>query len=124
VWTHLYGDALTTVLPAAANELKSVEVDWLRIKPVVKVIGEFWAQMTESDGNFQMFDFLESEGAEVSIEPISTWLLYLLQQRKDSAARRRKMLAWSAPWTSPRTALRSRLSLFGKQLGFTMSARI
>ena len=124
VWTHLYGDALTTVLPAAAKELASVEVDWLRIKPVVKVIGEFWAQMTESDGNFQMFDFLESEGAEVSIEPISTWLLYLLQQRKDGAARRRKMLAWSVPWTSPRTALRSRVSLFGKQLGFTIGSRI
>jgi predicted nucleotide-binding protein (sugar kinase/HSP70/actin superfamily) len=34
--------------------------------------------MTESDGNFQMLEVLEREGAEVSIEPISTWLLYLL----------------------------------------------
>ena len=52
------------------------------MRPVVKVIGEFWAQMTESDGNFRMLEFLEKEGAEVSIEPISTWLLYLLHQRK------------------------------------------
>lgn len=53
-WSHLYGDALKQVLPTASMELRSVEVDWLRVKPVVKVIGEFWAQMTESDGNFRI----------------------------------------------------------------------
>src|SRR5208337_2186746 len=29
---HLYGDALTTILPAASRELHEVEVDWLRVK--------------------------------------------------------------------------------------------
>ena len=82
LWSHLYGNALTTILPSAAKELKNVEVDWLRVKPVVKVIGEFWAQMTESDGNFRMLEFLEKEGAEVSIEPIGTWLLYMLHEQK------------------------------------------
>ena len=59
-----------------------METDWLRVKPVVKVIGEFWAQETEGDGNFRMFEFLEKEGAEVSMEPISTWVMYLLHQVK------------------------------------------
>lgn len=124
VWSHLYGDALATVLPAASNELQKIEVDWLRVKPVVKVIGEFWAQMTESDGNFRMLEFLEKEGAEVSIEPISTWLLYMLYQRKSRVAYRQQMAAYVSPWTAPKRALSARASSLGKRLGFTLAARI
>ena len=124
VWSHLYGNALTTVLPHAARELKRVEVDWLRVKPVVKVIGEFWAQMTESDGNFRMLEFLEKEGAEVSIEPISTWLLYLLHEKEARALYRRRMAAYSAPWTAPKNALAERASALGKRLGFTLAIKI
>jgi len=45
------------------------------VKPVVKIIGEFWAQITEGDGNFHMFEFLEREGAQVLVEPIGTWVM-------------------------------------------------
>ncbi len=124
LWSHLYGNALTTVLPAAGGELAKVEVDWLRVRPVVKVIGEFWAQMTESDGNFRMLEFLEREGAEVSIEPISTWLLYLLHQRKARAAYQEKMAAYTTPWTSPGKAIAARAALWGKRMGFALGARI
>ena len=122
-WSHLYGDALTTILPAAADELKKVEVDWLRVRPVVKVIGEFWAQMTESDGNFRMLEFLEKEGAEVSIEPISTWLLYMLYQRKSRVAYRQKMAHYTAPWTFPGKAIAVRAASWGKRMGFTLGAK-
>ena len=124
LWSHLYGDALTTVLPNAARDLRNVEVDWLRVKPVVKVIGEFWAQMTESDGNFRMLDYLEKEGAEVSIEPISTWILYLLQQKKANAAQCARMARYTAPWTSPRQAALARMASYGKRLGFSAGAGI
>jgi predicted nucleotide-binding protein (sugar kinase/HSP70/actin superfamily) len=124
LWSHLYGDALTTILPAAASELKRVEVDWLRVRPVVKVIGEFWAQMTESDGNFRMLEFLEKEGAEVSIEPISTWMLYLLFQRKMRATYRQRMATYTSPWTTPRKAFVTRASLLAQRLGFTLGAKI
>lgn len=124
VWSHLYGGALTSVLPRAARELRKLEVDWLRVKPVVKVIGEFWAQMTESDGNFRMLEFLEKEGAEVSIEPISTWLLYLLYEKKARALYRQKMAAYSAPWTAPKSAFAARASALGKRLGFALAAKI
>jgi predicted nucleotide-binding protein (sugar kinase/HSP70/actin superfamily) len=124
IWSHLYGDALTTVLPAAADELKNIEVDWLRVMPVVKVTGEFWASMTESDGNFRMLEFLEREGAEVSIEPISTWLLYLLHQRKASVAYRQRMAAYIAPWTSPGKAIAARAASWSKRMGFALGARI
>jgi len=124
LWSHLYGNALTTILPAAGKEMQKVEVDWLRVKPVVKVIGEFWAQMTESDGNFRMLEFLEKEGAEVSIEPISTWLLYMLHQRKERVAYRQRMTPFTAPWTVPGKALATRVSALGKRFGFTLGAGI
>jgi predicted nucleotide-binding protein (sugar kinase/HSP70/actin superfamily) len=124
VWSHLYGDALTTVLSRSAKELQQVEVDWLQVKPVVKVIGEFWAQMTESDGNFHMLEFLETEGAEVSIEPISNWVLYLLHQRTEWAARQRKIITHTARWTEPRKALLDRMSCFGQRLGFALGSKM
>jgi len=124
LWSHLCGNALTSILPAAADELKSVEVDWLRVKPVVKVIGEFWAQMTESDGNFRMLEFLEKEGAEVSIEPVSVWLLYLLHQRRAQAEYRGQMLRYAAPWSSPRKAVLARLAVQLKRAGFAAGSAI
>jgi hypothetical protein len=86
LWSHLFGDALTTILPAAANQLKGIEVDWLRVKSLVKVIDEFWAQMTGSNGNFRMLEFLELEGAEVSIDPISTWVLLSAEPEVDAGS--------------------------------------
>lgn len=72
-------------LRRVAKRLDEVEVDRLQPKPVVKVTGEFWAQTTEGDGNFNMFRFLHSEGAEVITEPIATWLAYMLWQTKIKA---------------------------------------
>ncbi len=62
-----------------------IEVDYTRAKPIVKITGEFWAQTTEGDGNFNMFPFLEKEGAEVLVEPIATWIAYMLNQAKNHA---------------------------------------
>lgn len=59
---------------------EEIEVDFLRAKPICKVTGEFWAQTTEGDGNFRMFPFLEGEGAEVLVEPVATWICYMLHQ--------------------------------------------
>ncbi len=58
--------------------LKKIEVDYLRVKPIVQITGEFWAQTTEGDGNYKLAQWLEAEGAEVKMEPISTWIDYLL----------------------------------------------
>ncbi|HJZ69844.1 MAG TPA: activator of (R)-2-hydroxyglutaryl-CoA dehydratase, partial [Blastocatellia bacterium] len=50
----------------------------------VKITGEFWAQTTEGDGNFNMFKFLEREGAQVLVEPIGTWIMYMIHQAKQA----------------------------------------
>jgi predicted nucleotide-binding protein (sugar kinase/HSP70/actin superfamily) len=69
--------------------LKNIVVDRLRSKPVVCVIGEIWAMTTEGDGNYKMHSFLEDEGAEVLIQPIFNWLLYLIwEQKRDASIRR------------------------------------
>ena len=52
------------------------------MKPTVKITGEFWAQTTEGDGNFNMFKFLEKEGAQVLVEPVGTWIMYMIHQAK------------------------------------------
>jgi predicted nucleotide-binding protein (sugar kinase/HSP70/actin superfamily) len=59
---------------------EKVEVDYTRVKPKVKITGEFWAQTTDSDGNFRMFEFLEHENAEVIVEPVAAWITYMLHQ--------------------------------------------
>ena len=81
----------TTPLREVARRLDAIEVDRLQPKPVVKVTGEFWAQTTEGDGNFNMFRFLQAEGAEIITEPIATWLTYMLWQEKIKAADRRQI---------------------------------
>jgi predicted nucleotide-binding protein (sugar kinase/HSP70/actin superfamily) len=79
----------TGPLREVARRFDAIEMDRLQPKPVVKVTGEFWAQTTEGDGNFNMFRFLQTEGAEIITEPIATWLTYMLWQEKTKARDRR-----------------------------------
>ena len=82
---HLWGEDYQNALKAATTKMDSIEVDRTRVRPKVKITGEFWAQITEGDGNFNMFNFLEREGAEVLVEPIATWVAYLMYQAKAHA---------------------------------------
>src|SRR6516162_4054777 len=91
VYEQLYGKAYKDMLRDCHERLSAIEVDRLRVKPVVKIIGEFWAQITEGDGNFNMFVFLEREGAQVLVEPIGTWVMYMMYQAKARAAARRSL---------------------------------
>ena len=79
---QLYGDDYTAALNEVCARFNSIPVDRTRVKPLVKVTGEFWAQTTEGDGNFNMFKFLEKEGAQVLVEPIGTWIMYMIHQAK------------------------------------------
>jgi predicted nucleotide-binding protein (sugar kinase/HSP70/actin superfamily) len=96
---HMWGRDYLNALRNAKERMNSIEVDRLRVKPVVKITGEFWAQITEGDGNFRMFEFLEREGAQVIVEPIATWVAYLMYQAKAHA-----MAKWpvNRPHRSPK----------------------
>jgi len=71
------------------KELLSVSLNRLQPKPKVSIIGEFWAMTTEGDGNYRLQEFLESEGAEVDIQPVTSWLLYMIWQHRHDTLRRR-----------------------------------
>ena len=90
-------DQLTTEdylepLREVSRRFDEVEVDRLQPKPIVKITGEFWAQTTEGDGNFNMFRFLTNEGAEIITEPIATWIAYMLWQTKIKARDRKDLV--------------------------------
>ena len=70
------GKPLLPALNKVRKRMSEVEVDHLRIKPLVGITGEFWAMTTEGAGNYYMQRFLEQEGAEVKIQFVSEWLLY------------------------------------------------
>jgi predicted nucleotide-binding protein (sugar kinase/HSP70/actin superfamily) len=88
---HLRGKEFLEVLERCRKRIDSIAVDRTRIKPIVKIIGEFWAQTTEGAGNYQMFDFLEREGAQVQPEAIGTWIAYLLAHARMQMHPRRGM---------------------------------
>src|ERR1700677_5072000 len=96
---NLYGKEYVGALHACRDSLNAIEVDRLRVKPVIKITGEFWAQTTEGDGNFNMFAFLEKEGAQVLVEPIATWIAYMMYVAKEGAKAR---AGAEAPYKDPK----------------------
>jgi predicted nucleotide-binding protein (sugar kinase/HSP70/actin superfamily) len=88
---HLRGKEFQDVLARCRKRIDGIAVDRTKLKPVVKIIGEFWAQTTESGGNYRMFEFLEREGAQVQPEAIGTWIGYLLAMAKMQLYPRRGM---------------------------------
>jgi predicted nucleotide-binding protein (sugar kinase/HSP70/actin superfamily) len=95
---HLYGKSYEQLMRHCRERIGQIEVDRLRVKPVVKITGEFWAQLTEGDGNFNMFAFLEREGAQVLVDSIGNWVTYLMHQAKANARERKGL---DAPCPQP-----------------------
>lgn len=82
------GKSVLVALYRCRQILAKIDYDRTQVKPIVSVIGEFWAMTTEGDGNYDLYKFLESQGAECDIQPVVNWLLYLLwEQRHDTKMR-------------------------------------
>jgi predicted nucleotide-binding protein (sugar kinase/HSP70/actin superfamily) len=73
--------------------LGAVAVDRTRALPRVSIIGEFWAMTTEGDGNYQLQRFLEGEGAEVDIQLVTAWLLYMVWEAQRDTTERMNLRA-------------------------------
>ena len=110
--------------------LAGVALDRSQVKPKVSVIGEFWAMTTEGDGNYRLHAFLESEGAEVAVQPVTAWLLYNLWQIRWDTRRRMRLrtpdaarhgLAGRRPW---RRLLAMRLAELGLRAGYGLYAAV
>lgn len=78
-------DGFIKTLEYCRERFNSIQIDRTRPKPIVKITGEFWAQTTEGDGNFNMFNFLEKEGSQCIVEPVATWVPYLLLLARQNA---------------------------------------
>ncbi len=59
-------------------------------RPVVHIMGEFWAKTTDSEGNYNLFRFIEKEGGVVSNETVTDWLLHQIWRARWNASRTKK----------------------------------
>jgi len=76
---YLSTDYFTDAMREVRRRFDAIEVDRLRVKPVVKITGEFYVQTVEGDANYNIHQQLEAEGAEVYPAAITIWFDYLMR---------------------------------------------
>ncbi len=103
---------------------EQIEVDYTRPRPIVKITGEFWAQTTEGDGNFNMFPFLEREGAEVLVEPVATWIAYLINQARTQSKDQRGLRKGEEKPDKLRERLQLQTAYYKKVVSFNLAEKI
>ncbi len=78
VW-HFGTDYFVRAMREVKKRYDAIEVDRLRVRPLVKITGEFYLQTVEGAPNYDIHRWLEAEGAEVYPAAITVWLDYLLR---------------------------------------------
>jgi predicted nucleotide-binding protein (sugar kinase/HSP70/actin superfamily) len=123
---QLFSDHYVDGLRWCFDRLNTIDVDYLRVKPICKVTGEFWAQTTESDGNFNMFPFLDREGAQIIREPVATWTSYLLNQAVNEAKDRRGLKEGEEipRWYEVRKHAQRELDYYKKRLLLAFASKV
>ena len=108
---------------------KKVGLDRLQPKPKVMVMGEFWAAMTEGDGNYNLHRFLEEEGAECIPQPLINRLMlsiweaeFTLEKTQDTEKPDRKKIDFSNLKNkllikTAKVALKTHFALYAKAIG-------
>lgn len=76
---HLCTRYFVNAMREVRRRYDAIEVDRLRVKPLVKITGEFYLQTVEGEPNHNIHRWLESEGAEVYPAAVTVWLDYLLR---------------------------------------------
>jgi len=109
--------------------LEKVQLNRLQPKAKVMVMGEFWAAMTEGDGNYNLHRFLEAEGAECIPQPIVNRLMLsiweaeqALIKKEDLAQSHGKKVDFSNVKTrllikAGKVAVKTHFSLYAKAIG-------
>jgi predicted nucleotide-binding protein (sugar kinase/HSP70/actin superfamily) len=121
VWSR----RLVRMLRSARRKLDAIQVDRLRVKPVVKITGEIWAQTTEGDGNYRLFSFLEQENAQVLTEPIASWIGNVFHTRRLNLVDRKGIQAGMAipTWSRPLHRLRVELGTLPRLVPLIVATR-
>jgi predicted nucleotide-binding protein (sugar kinase/HSP70/actin superfamily) len=76
---HVGTNHFVKAMREVRRRFDAIEVDRLRVKPVVKITGEFYLQTVEGEPNYNIHRWLESEGAEVYPAATTIWLDYLMR---------------------------------------------
>src|SRR2546428_5036512 len=76
---HLTTPYFARAMREVRKKFAEIEVDRLRVKPTVKITGEFYLQTVEGDPNYNIHRWLDAEGAEVYPAAITIWMDYLLR---------------------------------------------
>jgi len=109
--------------------LTEVKLDRLQPKAKVMVMGEFWAAMTEGDGNYNLHRFLEAEGAECIPQPVMSRLMlsiweaeYKLQKKVSLANENAKSIDFSHLKSRllirlAKAAVKTHFTLYAKAIG-------
>jgi len=108
--------SLIKALWQCRKELKKVALNRLQPKAKVMVMGEFWAAMTEGDGNYNLHRFLEAEGAECIPQPILNRLMLSLWEA-EQALLKKESLAVENGKKVDFSNLKSRLMLKAGKIG-------
>jgi predicted nucleotide-binding protein (sugar kinase/HSP70/actin superfamily) len=95
---HLYGTDYAALLDRIRERLDGIEVDRTLVKPKVKITGEFFSALTEGDTNYNLFAFLENEGAEVWGESMVGLIQYWLYQARIHNQQRRGLGSATKFW--------------------------
>ncbi|MFT7560006.1 MAG: putative nucleotide-binding protein (sugar kinase/HSP70/actin superfamily) [Flavobacteriales bacterium] len=102
---------LLLALWRSRKEFAAIKVDRTQVKPRVAIIGEFWAMTTEGDGNYKMQRFLEEEGAEVEVQVVTNWALYLLWAARYDTLERAQLKGVDRNIASMQNGIGSKFSL-------------
>lgn len=76
---HLLTGYFVRALREVYRRFEAIEVDRLRVRPVVKITGEFYLQTVEGEPNYHIHRWLEAEGAEVYPAAVAVWLDYWMR---------------------------------------------
>ena len=72
---------ITPTLRRIRDTLGRLELDYLRPKPKVKIVGEIFSHLHEGHASYGLPSWLIDEGAEPIVEPLANWLEYLFWQK-------------------------------------------
>jgi predicted nucleotide-binding protein (sugar kinase/HSP70/actin superfamily) len=106
--------------------LKKVALDRLQPKPKVMVMGEFWAAMTEGDGNYNLHRFLEAEGSECIPQPIINRLMLSIWETEYRQKNRQDLpddKARSIDFSAAKSKILTKLAKHAVKLHFGFYAR-
>jgi len=120
---------LTRALWSCRKVLTEVKLNRLQPKAKVLVMGEFWAAMTEGDGNYNLHRFLEAEGAECIPQPIMNRLMLSiweaerkLHKKEELTVQTQKKVDFSNVKSRlmiklAKTAVKTHFNLYAKAIG-------